>query len=77
MTTKQLTKVGNSLAIIIDKNILKNSGLGEDTLFEITSLPHNGLIIQSVKPTNINLAQASFRKVMAKNEQLIRNLADR
>lgn len=75
MIIKQLTKTGNSNAIVIDKSLLQAAGLDENALFQIVILPNGGLFIQSVQSTNDHLVKSSFRKVMKKNYKLLQKLA--
>lgn len=77
MIVKQLTKSGNSKAIVIDKALLQAAGLDENALFQITINPNGGMLIQSVQATNEDLVKAAFRNVMKKNKNLIQRLADK
>lgn len=77
MIIKQLKQSGNSKAIVIDKTILQAAGLDENALFQIVINPNGGLLIQSVQTTNENLVKSAFRKVMKKNQNLLKRLADR
>lgn len=77
MIIAQLTQTGNSIAIIIDSALLQAAGLDENALFQIVIDPNGGMLIQSIKPTNENLSKVSFRKVMKKNQALLKKLADK
>lgn len=77
MILKHLTQSGNSKAIVIDKAILLAAGLDENSIFQITINPNGGLVIQSVQPSNEKLVKAAFKKVMKKNQKLLKRLADR
>lgn len=77
MIIKPLTKSGNSKAIVIDKALLQAAGLDENALFQIVIHPNGGLLIQSVQPTNEDLVKSAYRKVMKKNSQLLKRLADK
>lgn len=77
MIIKQLTQSGNSKAIVIDKSLLQAAGLDENALFQIVINPNGGMLIQSVQATNENLVKSSFRKVMKKNHNLLKRLADK
>jgi antitoxin component of MazEF toxin-antitoxin module len=77
MIIKQLTQSGNSKAIVIDKILLQAAGLDEDALFQVIINPNGGMLIQSVQPTNNKLVKSAFRKVMKKNYNLLKRLADK
>jgi hypothetical protein len=77
MIIKQLTQSGNSKAIVIDKALLLAAGLDENALFQIVINPNGGMLIQSIQTTNENLVKSTFRKVMKKNYNLLKRLADK
>ena len=77
MIIKQLTQSGNSKAIVIDKTLLQAAGLDENALFQVVINPNGGMLIQSVQGTNENLVKSAFRKVMKKNHNLLKRLADK
>lgn len=77
MIIKQLTQSGNSKAIVIDKTLLQAAGLDENALFQVVINPNGGMLIQSVQATNENLVKSAFRKVMKKNHNLLKKLADK
>jgi antitoxin component of MazEF toxin-antitoxin module len=77
MIIKQLIQSGNSKVLVIDKTLLQAAGLDENTLFQVTINPNGGMVIQSVQPTNTSLVKAAFRKVMKKDYDLLKRLADR
>ena len=77
MIIKQLTQSGNSKAIVIDKALLLAAGLDENALFQIVINPNGGMLIQSVQTTNENLVKSAFRKIMKKNHNLLKRLADK
>ena len=77
MIIKQLTQSGNSKAIVIDKALLQAAGLDENALFQVVINPNGGMLIQSVQTTNENLVKSAFRKVMKKNHNLLKRLADK
>jgi antitoxin component of MazEF toxin-antitoxin module len=77
MIIKQLIQSGNSKVLVIDKTLLQAAGLDENTLFQVTINPNGGMVIQSVQPTNTSLVKAAFRKVMKKDYNLLKRLADR
>lgn len=77
MIIKQLTQSGNSKAIVIDKVLLQAAGLDENALFQVVINPSGGMLIQSVEATNENLVKSAFRKVMKKNHNLLKRLADK
>ena len=77
MIIKQLTQSGNSKAIVIDKALLQAAGLDENALFQVVINPNGGMLIQSVQATNENLVKSAFRKIMKKNHNLLKRLADK
>jgi|GEM_PF-602698 len=77
MVIKQLTKSGNSKALVIDKTLLQAAGLDENALFQIVINPNGGMLIQSVETTNEKLVESAFRQVMKENDTLLKKLKDR
>ena len=77
MIIKQLTQSGNSKAIVIDKILLQAAGLDESALFQVVINPSGGLLIKSVQATNENLVKLAFRKVIKKNYNSLKRLADK
>lgn len=77
MIIKQLTQSGNSRVIVIDRALLQAAGLDENALFQIVINPNGGMLIQSVQTTNEKLVKSAFRKVMKKNYDLLKRLADK
>ena len=75
---KSLIHHGNSRALVIDKALLQAAGLDEDTaLFQITVDPNGGIVIQSVKAVNDSLHKEAFRRVIKRNDALMKRLSKR
>jgi antitoxin component of MazEF toxin-antitoxin module len=74
---KHLIQHGNSKALVIDKAILQAAGLDENALFQVVVDPNVGITIQSVKPTDEEAFNKSFKKVLKKHGKLFKRLADR
>lgn len=77
MIIKKLKKSGNSKAIIIDKALLLAAGLDENALFQMIINPKGGMLIQSIETTNDEEVSSSFKKVLKKNRNLLKRLADK
>ena len=77
---KNLTKHGNSKAIIIEKAMLVAAGLDGDALFQMTINPNGGLIIQSIETIEKEKDQEGHKKnvgkVLKKHSKLFERLAD-
>ena len=73
---KRLTKTGNSLALVLDKPLLEQLGIDEDTPLEIST---NGDVLV-VTPVRDRARERKFRKtaekINRKYEGLFRRLAD-
>jgi antitoxin MazE len=73
---KRLTKTGNSLALVLDKPLLEQLGIDEDTPLEIST---NGDVLV-VTPVRDQARERKFRKAVEKinrkYEGLFRRLAD-
>lgn len=76
MVIKPLTTMGNSKGIIIDKGLLQSANLSDDALFGITVNPNGGITIQSVEATNPDIKAKVFKKVIERNRELLKRLAD-
>ena len=73
---KRLKKHGNSHALIIDKALMKNAGISENTLFQISVHPNGGLLIQSIEDDQTALFEKKFKELNKKYSQLMQRLAD-
>jgi antitoxin MazE len=73
---KRLTKTGNSLALVLDKPLLEQLGIDEDTELEIST---NGDVLV-VTPVRDRARERKFRKaaekINRKYEGLFRRLAE-
>jgi antitoxin component of MazEF toxin-antitoxin module len=74
---KTLTKLGNSKALVIDKATLKAAGLDENAVFQIIIDPNGGIIIQSVKNTDIEKHKKNVKSVIKKRSKMLKRLADK
>lgn len=77
MTVKHLIQHGNSLALVIDKSILREAGCDENTFFQIVVDPHTGITIQSVKPIKEKAFQDSLSRVVNKYDKMFKKLSKR
>lgn len=76
---KNLTKHGNSKAIIIEKSMLAAAGLDESAIFQITINPNGGIIIQSIekdKDRDREGHKKNVDKMLKKHSKLFERLAD-
>jgi antitoxin component of MazEF toxin-antitoxin module len=74
---KQLQKVGNSNAIILDKAIMELVGLEENDELQLSI--HNGSIILTPtdpKPVDMNRFEACLNRVVSKRRNVLRRLAE-
>ncbi len=71
---KQLTKIGSSLGIIIDKPILDLLKITADTPLDITT-DGDRLILQPVRFADEDAAQAAYERVAARHEESLKKLA--
>lgn len=76
MQVKHLIKHGNSLALVIDKSVLKASNLNENSLFQIINSA-NGVTIQSVEPTDEKSFEETLKHVIKKYSKALTYLADK
>ena len=74
---KTLTKLGNSKALVIDKATLKAAGLDENADFQIIIDPNGGIIIPSVKNTDIEKHKKNVKSVIKKRSKMLKRLADK
>lgn len=77
MTVKHLIQHGNSLAIVIDKSILREAGCDENTFFQIVVDPNIGITIQSIKPIKEKVFKDSLAKVISKHDKMFKRLSKR
>lgn len=78
---KRLIRHGNSRALIIDKRLLEEAGVSEDSVFLISINPGGGLIIESVRNTHvedivIKEFRENFKKLNKEHKQLFKNLSE-
>ena len=74
---KQLKKVGNSNALILDKAIMALVGLDENDEIQLTI--HNGsIIITPVRPNPVDTErfEASLDRVTSERREVLRRLAE-
>ena len=75
MTIKKLTKLGNSQALVIDKQTLAQMGLSEASEVQMT-LHGQQLVITPVKPRILEeQLSESLDRVLEKYDDLFRRLA--
>ncbi len=75
MTIKKLTKLGNSQALVIDKQTLAQMGLSEGNEVSMT-LHGRQLVVTPVEPRiSDEEFQESIEKVLDKYDELFRRLA--
>lgn len=74
---KQLRKVGNSNALLLDKPLLELVGLKEDGEVEIT-VDHGNIIIAPVSPASIPTARAEelLDKIVETRRSALKRLAE-
>ncbi len=73
---KQLRKVGNSNALLLDKPLLELVGLEEDATVEIT-IDHGNIIISPVSPGTITKARTEelLNKIIRTRRSVLEKLA--
>lgn len=74
---KQLQKVGNSNAIILDKAIMELVGLEENDELQLSI--HNGSIILTPtdpKPVDMDRFETCLNRVVSKRRDVLRHLAE-
>ena len=71
---KQLTKIGSSLGIIIDKSILDLLRIGIDTPLEVTT-DGDRLVLQPVRTIDEGNARTSYRRVSSRHRKSLKKLA--
>ncbi len=74
---KQLRKVGNSNALLLDKPILELLGIGEDSHVQLT-IQDGVLIVSPVHPEPIDQTEfdQALEKVMARRSVVLKRLAE-
>lgn len=72
---KHLTKIGNSVGLIIDKPILEMLGITGDTELEIRT-DGTRLIIEPVRTRREERLRAAANKVMANHDETFRKLSE-
>lgn len=73
---KQLTKHGNSMAMVIDKPILELIGANADTSFEITTDGHALIITPMKTPDEKKAFNAALEKVNTRYAKALKKLAE-
>lgn len=73
---KQLSKLGNSTALIIDRPILEQLNLGPGAEVEV-SVERNALVVRPHRYATDEEFAESARRVITKRRGLIKRLADR
>ena len=63
--TKTLTRTGNSLALVLDKDLLDELGIGADTPLEL-STDGDVIVVSPVRPRRVD---ERLKKVMARAEE--------
>ena len=71
---KQLTKIGSSLGIIIDKPILELLRINAETQIEI-STDGDRLILQPVRYVDDATARALYKQIAARHRESFKKLA--
>jgi antitoxin component of MazEF toxin-antitoxin module len=71
---KQLTKIGSSLGIIIDKSILDLLRIGADTPLEVTT-DGDRLVLQPIRTIGESAARSSYRRVASRHRKSLKKLA--
>jgi len=62
---KKLVRTGNSLALVLDKDLLDELGIGADTLLEL-STDGDVIVVSPVRPRRVD---ERLKKVMARAEE--------
>lgn len=71
---KQLTKIGSSLGIIIDKSILDLLRITADTPLEVTT-DGDKLVLQPIRTMDAAAARASYGRVASRHRKSLKKLA--
>jgi antitoxin component of MazEF toxin-antitoxin module len=71
---KHMSKIGNSLGLIIDRPVLELLKIDEDTPLEVTT-DGTGLHIQPVRESKANRVKKASRRVMTAHAGTLRKLA--
>lgn len=74
---KQLRKVGNSNALLLDKPILELLGIGEESHVQLT-IQDGVLIIAPVNPQPVSMQEfdQALEKVMSRRSAVLKKLAE-
>lgn len=72
---KQLTKIGSSLGIIIDKAVLDLLKITADTPLDV-STDGDRLILRPVRYADAATARAAYERVAVRHEKSLRKLAE-
>lgn len=72
---KRLVKHGRSLALVIDKKLLKKAGVKEDAFFQFHINPKGGLLIQSMDKTNTESFEKCYRELNIELSSLMKKLS--
>lgn len=71
---KQLTRIGSSLGIIIDKPILQLLKITAETELELET-DGQSLTLRPVRPADAGAARAAYRKVARRHKKSLAKLA--
>lgn len=72
---KQLTKIGSSLGIIIDKPILDLLRITADTALEVTT-DGDRLVLQPIRTIKEADARSSYRRVASLHKKSLKKLSE-
>ncbi len=71
---KHMSRIGNSLGLVIDRPILELLKIDEDTPLEV-STDGDGLTIRPIREAKSERVKKAARRVMAAHEKTLRKLA--
>lgn len=71
---RKLIAIGKSLGIVIEKSILDELGIDENTLLEIT-VDHGEIRIRPIGPTNVGRIRATLKRVSDRHSSAFEKLA--
>ncbi len=74
---KKIVKHGNTFAIPIDKKMLAEAKLDQDSKFEVQIIPGGGLYIQSVEEIDREKLKDEFDSITQKYDRLFKRLSKR
>ena len=72
---KQLTKIGSSLGIIIDKPILDLLRITADTALEVTT-DGDRLVLQPIRTIKEADARSSYRRIASRHKKSLKKLSE-